>query len=47
MTVLESWWSFSYNLVKHLLVLYIGYLMLVKLTGVRGRAGAIEYGGRQ
>ena len=46
-TVLESWWSFSYNLVKHLLVLYIGYRMLVKLTGTRGRAGAIEYGGRQ
>ncbi|CAA6693598.1 MULTISPECIES: hypothetical protein [unclassified Lentimonas] len=46
-TVLESWWSFSYNLVKHLVVLYIGYRMLIKITGVRGRAGAIEYGGRQ
>ena len=46
-TILETWWHFSYNLSKHLVVLYIGYWGLKKILSIRGRGGAIQYGGRQ
>jgi hypothetical protein len=46
-SILESWWQFSYNLLKHLIALYIGYWGLKKILSIRGRGGAWQYGGRK
>ena len=43
-TVLESWWQMSYNLAKHIVVLFIGYWILKKVLGVRTKHGAWQYG---
>lgn len=42
-TILESWWHLSYNVVKHLVVLYLGYLALRSIMKIRNQGGAIHY----
>lgn len=42
-SVLETWWHFSYNTVKHLLVLIVGCWVLKKILGIRGKVGMHDY----
>ena len=42
-SVLETWWHLSYNTVKHLLALIVGFWILKKILGIRGKAGLHDY----